>query len=191
MGKQKDEMLIDTSKMSKAEREAMEVAEEARSKGGENRSFVKELFAGNFRLNLVDPYPEQTAVDKNYNIVNDWIVYAGPSAGSHGLAGNPVLIPRTYSMDGDWNYDGVNLTPNMAGTGEYKITAIERIVHRYINRIPLYGSTTNYFTLSSDESAELPVNLGYFMRVTVDNATDSNWHLCAIMEIFRERTYMP
>ena len=133
----------------------------------------------------------QTSVDKDYNIVNDWLVYAGAGLGTHGLGGFPVLIPRSYSMDGDWNYDGVNLTPNMAGTGEYKITAIERIVHRYINRIPLYGSTTNYFTLSSDESAELPVNLGYFMRVTIDNASDSNWHLCAIMEIFRERTYMP
>ena len=135
--------------------------------------------------------PLQQSVDKDYNMVNNWLVYAGPGAGSHGLAGSPVLVQRTYSNDGDWNYDGVDLTPNVGGTGEYKITCIERTVHRYINRIPLYGSTTNYFTLSSDESTELPVNLGYFMRVTIDNASDSAWHLCAIMEIFRERTYMP
>ena len=143
--------------------------------------------------------PVQTAANKDYNIVNDWLIYAGPDAGTHGLAGNPVLVPRTFAKDGDWDFDGVSLTPNFGPggsptpgpNGEYKITTVERVVHRYINRLPLYGTTTNYFNLTSDESAELPINLGYQLRVTVVNTSDTSWKLSAIMEVYRERTYMP
>lgn len=59
-----NEILIDTSKMSKGEREALEVAEEARSMEGESRNFVKELFAGRFFPKIINPYPLQSAKDK-------------------------------------------------------------------------------------------------------------------------------
>ena len=41
-----------------SEQEAREVAEAAREKDWEAPSFVRELFEGNFRLDLVHPYPE-------------------------------------------------------------------------------------------------------------------------------------
>lgn len=136
--------------------------------------------------------PLQQVSDLDYTVHADgWLIYAGPGAGTHGLAGNPVLVERSYSKDGDWNYDGVNLTPNVSGTGNYKITTQERAVHRYVNNIPVFGTTSNFFTLSSDESAELPVALGYFLRINIYNVSNTNWNLSAIMEVFRERTYVP
>ena len=143
--------------------------------------------------------PVQTAANKDYNIVDGWLIYAGPGVGTHGLAGAPVLMPRGFSKDGDWDFDGVNLTPNFGPGGSpdpgpnggYKITTTERIVHRYINRVPLYGDAANYFTLTSNESAELPINLGYFLRVTVCNGSNTDWQLSALVELYRERTYVP
>ncbi|MDP9791585.1 alkylation response protein AidB-like acyl-CoA dehydrogenase [Catenuloplanes nepalensis] len=40
------------------EREARRVAEEARTQGWDRPSFAKELFLGRFRLDLIDPYPD-------------------------------------------------------------------------------------------------------------------------------------
>src|SRR3954469_16839553 len=45
------------------EQEAREVAEAAREKDWESPSFVRELFEGSFRLDLVHPYPEMKAAD--------------------------------------------------------------------------------------------------------------------------------
>ncbi|MGH9316401.1 MAG: acyl-CoA dehydrogenase family protein, partial [Thermoanaerobaculia bacterium] len=41
-----------------SEQEARRVAEEARETEWQAPSFLKELFLGNFRLNLVHPFPE-------------------------------------------------------------------------------------------------------------------------------------
>lgn len=131
----------------------------------------------------------------DYTVDEDgWVHYSlgGPGTGTHILAGTPVLLPRTFSHDGDWDWDGgVNLVPNFAGTGEYKMTAVETTVHRYINKIPCFGSSHNYFTLSSDESAELPVAGGYFCRVTCHNVSGNTWSASCFMEIFRERSFTP
>src|SRR3990167_5225063 len=43
---------------------AMEMAEEAREKAWKYPSFVAELFIGNFRKELMFPYPEQSTEDK-------------------------------------------------------------------------------------------------------------------------------
>jgi alkylation response protein AidB-like acyl-CoA dehydrogenase len=45
------------------EQEAREVAEAAREKDWQSPSFVRELFEGSFRLDLVHPYPEMSADD--------------------------------------------------------------------------------------------------------------------------------
>lgn len=145
---------------------------------------------------VAPPTPLQQAIDLNYYIEDGWLKYAtggagSPPTGTHGLAGSPVLVPRPFSKDGDWDYDGANLTPNLTQTGGYKITTIERPVHRYFNKIPLHGSSTTYFTMSSEETAELAVNLGYFIRVNVFNVSNSNWSISMIMELYRERTMNP
>lgn len=123
-------------------------------------------------------------------VEDNWVKYStGSPAGTHNFAGTPVLIPRPFSKDGDWDYDGVTLTPNFAGNGEYKISDIDRIVHRYINKIPCYGSCATYFSMTSDETAELPA--GYFLRIHAHNESNTNWTACVIMEIYRQRTHVP
>ena len=124
-------------------------------------------------------------------IEDNWVKYSpgGPGTGTHGFAGTPVLIPRTFSHDGDWHYDGVNLTPCFGSNGDYRISSIERVVHRYINRIPCFGDCATYFPMTSDETAELPA--GYFLRVSCHNVSRSHWHASVLMELYRERTHIP
>ena len=119
---------------------------------------------------------------------NGWVkAAASPGMGTHGFVGNPVLIPRTYSKDGDWDYDSVNgLTANTAGTGLYKISTSEQVVHKYINKIPLLTSNTCYNRLTSDETAFLPS--GCFIRIRVHNISNGTWDAAVFMEVYRERT---
>ena len=42
-----------------SEEESRRVAEESRETAWKNPSFMKELFLGNFRFNLIHPYPER------------------------------------------------------------------------------------------------------------------------------------
>ena len=122
---------------------------------------------------------------------SNWVVFAsgGPGTGTHGFNGTPVLLPRSFSHDGHWNYDGTNLTPAPAQDGDFNICDAEMIVHRYINRIPTTGSSYGYFTMSSNETTELPA--GYYMRIIQHNVSDTVWHASVIMEIYRERTHDP
>ncbi|HEY4284027.1 MAG TPA: acyl-CoA dehydrogenase family protein [Chthoniobacterales bacterium] len=56
--------LIDTSKMSKGQREALELAEASRDPLDERGSFASNLFIGKFDYARIFPYPAQTAEDK-------------------------------------------------------------------------------------------------------------------------------
>lgn len=140
-----------------------------------------------------EPTPLQTSVNLDLEITDNWIHFAagGAGTGTHGFADADkiALIPRDFSQDGDWDYDGTNLTPNVGGTGAYKISDIERDVHTFINHIPCLGSSQTFFSMSSDETAELVAN--YFIRVSAHNISDTNWTAAAIMEIYRERTAKP
>ena len=153
--------------------------------GGTNDYLIADIMAPATAL--------QQAINLDLVVENDWVKYApgGPGTGTHGWAGTPVLMARTKAKDGDWDFDGTSLMPNFAGNGGYKITAIERIAHRYFNKVPLNGSSTTYFSMTSDETAELPVDAGYFIRISIHNNSDSNWTASVLMEIYRERTYMP
>jgi len=126
-------------------------------------------------------------------VENGWVKpsLSGAGTGTHGFAATPTLMPRPYSKDGCWDYDGVNLIPNVTNTGMYRISDIDRPVHRYFNKIPLYGTSATYFTMSSEETAELRIDLGYYIRINVHNNSNSAWNLSCIMEIFRERTVDP
>lgn len=138
---------------------------------------------------IADPTQLQTSVNLDLEISDNWVKYAsgGVGTGTHGFAGNPVLIKRSKSKDGDWDYDTVNgLTPNVSGTGLYKISDIEREVHKYINKIPTPGNSYGYTILTSDETAELPV--GYFLRIIVYNVSNTVWDASVFMEVYREQT---
>src|ERR1700759_5445663 len=56
--------LIDTSKMSKGQREALELAEASRDPLDERGSFASNLFIGRFDYSRIFPYPAQTAEDR-------------------------------------------------------------------------------------------------------------------------------
>jgi len=138
---------------------------------------------------FADPSPLQTSINLDLEIVDNWVKYAsgGPGTGTHGFAGTPVLIRRSKSKDGDWDYDTVNgLLPNIAGTGGYKISDVEHVVHKYMNRIPTFGSSFGYTRLTSDETAYLPP--GYFLRIHAYNVSDTAWTACVFIEVFREQT---
>jgi len=138
------------------------------------------------------PTALQTVANLDLEISNNWVKYAvgGPGTGTHGFAANPSLIKRSKSLDGDWDYDTINgLLPNLSGTGLYKISDIERIVHHYFNKIPTLGSSYGYTILTSDESAWLPP--GYFLRITANNVSDTTWTACIFMEVFREQSAVP
>jgi len=140
---------------------------------------------------MADPTALQTVANLDLVIVDNWVKLApgGPGTGTHGFAATPTLIPRTLSHDGDWDYDGASLTPNLFGTGGYKISDIERTIHKYINRIPMCFSSNGYDRLTSDETAFLPP--GYFIRVTAFNVTGSAWNCAFMFEVYRERTAVP
>jgi len=141
---------------------------------------------------IAEPTMLQTAINLDLEIINNWVKLAagGPGTGTHGFAATPILIRRSLSKDCDWDYDEINgLVPNTLGTGEYKISDIERSVHRYINKIPTDGSSYGYTQLTSDETAYLPP--GYFLRITAYNISDTAWNCSVFMEVFRERTAVP
>lgn len=142
---------------------------------------------------VAEPSLLQPYVDLIGTIENNWFVPTPPGspyAPTHGFAATPTLVQRSYSEDGDWDYDEETeeLTPNFTKTGGYKISTIERVVHRYAT-IPVCGTAGTFFILSSDETTELPA--GYFVRITAHNVSRTNWMAAVFLEIYRERTYIP
>ena len=135
------------------------------------------------------PTSLQQSVDLHYVIENNRVKMApgGPGTGTHGFASNPILIPRSFTKDGDWDYnETTGLVPNTSGTGEYIISDIEQPVHKYINHIHTYGSSNGYVQLASEETAYLPP--GYVIDITAYNNSNSDWVMMAFMELYREKT---
>ena len=142
--------------------------------------------------------PLQQAINLDLVVVDHEIFYSpgGPGTGTHGFADPDkiVLVPRTFSHDGGWNYDPTNestpLTP-AAGDGEYKMYDEDTLVHRFVNRISCCGNSP-YFSITSDETTELPKH--YYVRVCARTEDGGNfsqaWHASVILEIYRERTYI-
>jgi hypothetical protein len=123
---------------------------------------------------------------------NGYVKYApgGPGTGTHGFAATPHLLSRSFSHDGEWNYDAANgLTPNLTNTGDWRISTSEQPVHRFISRVPLYGTCNDYFTFDSNDTFKLPP--GYFLRILAENVSNTTWRASVMMQIFRERTYQP
>jgi hypothetical protein len=158
-------------------------------------------FVGGGRKDYVDagimakPTNLQQVANKVLLVDDEGFVTFSPNGiGTHGFADtNIVLLPRTFSMDGDWDYDESNpenpLVPNFEGKGEYRINVNERMVHRYVHKIPCYGDCQTYFSLQSSEAARLHTN--YFLRVTAYNISKTEWFASCFLEIYRERTIDP
>src|SRR5499425_1526093 len=56
--------IIDTSKMAKGQREALELAEAARDPLEDRGSFASNLFVGRYDFNRIYPYPAQSTEDR-------------------------------------------------------------------------------------------------------------------------------
>src|SRR5262245_28171175 len=56
--------VIDTSKMARGQREALELAEAARDPLEDRGSFASNLFVGRYDFNRIHPYPAQSAEDR-------------------------------------------------------------------------------------------------------------------------------
>ena len=146
--------------------------------------------AGNYLVAAIEASPTLVQTVSNLDCVlnGNYVKPApgGPGTGTHGFASTPSLIPRFFTLDGDWDYNGVSLTPNLAGNGEYQMATVDKIVHRYINKMPMIGSSAGYSILTSDETAYLPPNC--HIRLTVHNISDTNWTAAFMFEVYREKT---
>ncbi len=133
----------------------------------------------------------QQSTNLDLVVDNDgWVSYStgGPGTGTHGFAANPVLVPRSYSWDGDWNYStAAGLTPNFAGTGGFKISTSGKIIHTFVQKMPLIGNADNYMKLCSEESTLMPS--GFFIDVIVSCPLgDNTLEAAAIIYAYRQKT---
>jgi hypothetical protein len=129
----------------------------------------------------------QTMANLDLIVENNWVKYAGPGMGTHGFGGMPVLVPRAFSRDGDWDFStATGLVPNFEGNGSFKISDIERTVHTFVNKMPLLGDSANYLELNSEESTFLPP--GFYIKVHVHNASPGNVQATVLMYIYRQQT---
>jgi hypothetical protein len=117
----------------------------------------------------------------------------GAGTGTHGFAdaSKVVLGRRAFSQDGDWDYNEStgSLLPNMAGTGLYKISTMEQVVHRFMHKVSVRGMSNTYFNMSSEESTIILPN--YYLQITAHNVSDTTWNASALIEVYRERTFNP
>ena len=132
--------------------------------------------------------PLQTSVNKDYTIdASVKIRYAagGAGTGTHGLNGDPVFVP---SPAGTGWWDLVDGAPsfNSGQTGAYDWYTIEILANRFMNKVPVYGSSSNYIMLQSADTVLLPQ--GYLIRVTAHNVSDTVWRIWMMMTLYREQT---
>lgn len=136
---------------------------------------------------IAEATPLQTVANLDLIVENNWVKYVGPGMGTHGFGGMPVLVPRAFSKDGDWDFSSATgLVPNFEGNGSFKISDIERTVHTFVNKMPLLGDSANYLELNSEESTFLPP--GFYIKVNVHNASPGNVQATVLMYIYRQQT---
>lgn len=132
--------------------------------------------------------PLQQATNLDYTIdasVKIRAASGGPGTGTDGLNGDPVWVPNAAGT-GWWDTDGVTATFSATQTGAYDWYTIEIIANRFMNKIPVYGSSTSYIMLQSADTTLLPV--GYLIRVTAHNVSDTIWRAWMFMTLYREQT---
>ena len=129
----------------------------------------------------------QTFVNKDLIVDGIKIKYSpnGPGTGTHGFADIPALVPN-LTTTGSWNYDGINLTPNFTDTGDYDLYTTDRTVVRFINRVPVYGTSYTYVRLQSADYHLIPP--GWYLRLTAYNSSNTTWRIWLLMTLYRERT---
>ncbi len=138
------------------------------------------------------PTQLQTIANKDLELENmgagNFIKFAagGPGTGTHGFAANPVLVKSVDNL-GYWNYNSEDgLLPSMDRTGGFNIFDVDLEVNKFINRVPIFGTSTTYTRIESNDTAWVPP--GYYLKVTTHNLSNNTWHLTLFMTLFREQT---
>lgn len=132
--------------------------------------------------------PLQQSTNLDYTIdAGVKIRYAagGAGTGTNGLNGDPVWVPNAAGT-GWWDTDGVTATFNATQTGAYDWYTIEILANRFINMLPVYGTSSNYVMLQSADTILLPN--GYILRITAKNMSNTVWRTWMIMTLYREQT---
>ena len=111
--------VIDTSKMSSAQRAALELTEAARDAAGAERGFAGGLFLGHFNLPALHPYPRQSAEDRAQGDA-----FLGPLEKFLQERVNPDEIDRTGEIPdeviaelGRMGAFGIKIAPKYGGLG--------------------------------------------------------------------------
>lgn len=137
--------------------------------GWENCAWGTEVSAEMFS----SPTELYTAESGNtYSIDNYHRIYYDMVSGTHSFAGNPVPVPALDANSnpvGFWDVsaDGLSLSPNTTQSGGYDLYNVEVQVARFVQKIPLYGTSYALKSLESDDVEYLPP--GYFMRMKIWN----------------------
>lgn len=139
--------------------------------------------------------PLQTVVSKDLVLIpfngGNFITYSqsGPGTGTHGFAVNPVLIKSVHKT-GHWDYSTVEgLTPNFTQTGGFNIMDVPYKANKFINQVPLLGTTNGFNKIDSSDTAWIAP--GYYLEVDIHNHSDTTWQAVLFMTMFRERTVQP
>lgn len=131
--------------------------------------------------------PTQTSTNLDYELDGAKIKAAagGAGTGTHGLNGNPVFVPNTAGT-GYWDLVGGSPQYSATQEGAYDWYTVEVLLARFMNKIPVYGNSSNYIMLqSADSSLVAP---GYLIRITANNVSDTAWKAWMIMTLYREQT---
>ncbi len=137
---------------------------------------------------VAKPTPLQQSTNLDYTIdASVKIRYAagGAGTGTDGLNGDPVWVPNAAGT-GWWDTDGVTATFNATQTGAYDWYTIEILANRFMNKIPIYGTSTSYVMLQSADTTLLPP--GYVIRITANNVSNTVWKSWMMMTLYREQT---
>lgn len=132
--------------------------------------------------------PLQQATNLDYTIdagVKIRAAAGGAGTGTDGLGGDPVWVPNSAGT-GWWDIVGGSAVFSSGQTGAYDWYNIETLVDRFVNCIPVYGSSSNYIMLQSADTTLLPN--GYLVRIIAHNVSNTVWKAWVIMTLYREQT---
>ncbi len=135
-----------------------------------------------------NPTPTQQSVNLDYEIdgsVKIKVADGGPGTGTHGLNGSPVWVPNT-SGTGWWDTDGETATFSATQTGAYDWYIVEIEADRFMNKVPVYGSSSQYIMLQSADTSLIPP--GYLIRITANNVSNTVWKSWMFVTLYREKT---
>lgn len=136
---------------------------------------------------IAPPASLQTSINLDLVITGNRVIYSplGPGTGTHGFADTPAPV-FVNSNNGDWDIVDGNLVPNFNGTGKYCIFTEEKTVSRFIEKVPVAGTTYSYVMLQSADSAKLVYP--FYLRFIANNFSNSNWKIWFFMTVYRENS---